>query len=177
MGRAVIITGFSAYQPSPSSSAEISIWTIKHLYIKHLFYLFLSLIVTGCKEGSCKVGLIASTTQHKKNIRNHNESASLGQLVIITVGLKPVLRCANIHPHLPPRFTQLSWLFGLHGGFLAHYECVGQQLKSMKKTVMKQGWGLDSYNALRPGDHLGVCNTTETLLQKKKKKEKHVSNK
>ena len=28
-----------------------------------------------------------------------------------------------LHSHLPPRFTQFSWLFGSHGGLLAH-QCV-----------------------------------------------------
>ena len=38
-------------------------------------------------------------------------------------GFKPVLRGPNLHPYLPLRFTQLSWLFGLHGGILAP-QCV-----------------------------------------------------
>ena len=33
------------------------------------------------------------------------------------------LRCTNLHPHLPLRFSQFSWLFGSHGGPLAH-KCV-----------------------------------------------------
>ena len=36
---------------------------------------------------------------------------------------KTFLRCTILHPHLPPRFTQLSWLFGSHGSFVAN-KCV-----------------------------------------------------
>ena len=39
------------------------------------------------------------------------------------VGVKPVLLVPDHHPYLSPRFTQFSWLFGLHGGLLAH-QCV-----------------------------------------------------
>ena len=38
-------------------------------------------------------------------------------------GLTPVLRRLNLHPHLPPRFTQFSWLVGTREGLLAH-QCV-----------------------------------------------------
>ena len=38
-------------------------------------------------------------------------------------GLKPVLWCTNLHPHLPPQFTQFNRVFGLHGCLLAH-KCV-----------------------------------------------------
>lgn len=48
--------------------------------------------------------------------------------VIITgrgrMGIKANLRGPNLIPNLPPRFTQLSWLFGSHGGLLAYQRVI-----------------------------------------------------
>ena len=73
---------------------------------------------------SYKGGLIASIPQHKETNKTATK-VSLWRAIIGGEGggLNPVLLCANLHPHLPPRFTQLSWLFGSLGGLLA-YKCV-----------------------------------------------------
>ena len=47
---------------------------------------------------------------------------------------KPVLRRANLHYHLPPRFTQFSWLFGAPINVSSR-----ATIKISEKTVMKQG--------------------------------------
>ena len=69
---------------------------------------------------------------------NNNESTALGRSVIITWGggdgVKPVLLIPNLHPHLPPRFIQLSWLFASHGGLIAHKCVVTATIKVSEKT-------------------------------------------
>ena len=77
-------------------------------------------------------------------------------------GFKLVLRRINPHPHPPPRFTQFSWLFGSHGGLLAH-QCVVTTIKINEKTVMER----QLQRVETPGNPLGISNTTETLQQKK----------
>ena len=76
-------------------------------------------------------------------------------------GLEPVLRRANLHAHLP-RFTQFTWLFGSHGGLLAHQCVVTVNMKINEKTVMKHRRGLDSNNAL---GHLDIHRVSATLLK------------
>ena len=92
----------------------------KHSTYIFTYYLFLPQNVTGIKAGSFKGGRIASTHSRKRQRKNRLGTASNNYW---GGGFKPVLRGPNLHPHLPPRFTQFSWLFGSHGGLLAH-QCV-----------------------------------------------------
>ena len=112
-----------------------------------------------------------STENKMKPQRKYRLGTGLGRLVIITGGwgwgVKPVLRCTNLHLHLPPQFTQFNWLFGSHGGLLA-YKCVvtgntKNQLKDCDQARMRTR---QLQCVETRGDSLGVSNTTNTLEQK-----------
>ena len=89
-----------------------------------------------------------------------------------------VLRRVNLHPHLPPRFTQLSWLFGSHGGFLAHQTFTLIFHNLVVRLAWMSSFTDNNLNQCKvcdearmrarqlrrvktPGDPLGVSNTTE----------------
>ena len=81
-------------------------------------------------------------------------------------GVKQVLIVPNVQSHLPPRFTQFSWLFGLHGGLLAHQSAVtGKTIQSKycdeARIMTRQLQRVES-----PTNPLSVSNITEALEQK-----------
>ena len=110
---------------------------------------------------------LSFASQRRGNKWNRNESTALGRPVTITGGFNPVLRALNLHPHLPLRFTQFSWLFGSHGGLLAHQCVITAQLKSMKRPP----WSKDENSTVTTRwdtwRSMSVSNTTETPEQKK----------
>ena len=83
-------------------------------------------------------------------------------------GVKPVLRGPNLHPHLPLLFIQFSWLFGSHGGLLAHQcfikgnnenQCNDRDEAKIRTRQLQR--------VETPGAPMGVSNITETQEQKK----------
>ena len=82
-------------------------------------YFYLSSIFTKqcnrqeAKRAAIKVAALLahhSTTRQMKPQRKYR----LGTASNNYWGFKPILRGPNLHPHLPLRFTQFSWLFGSH---------------------------------------------------------------